>query len=197
MQQEWQKTKHTPKKNKKDGNKKNQPNGVEKKVGAEDTLLDAGSGEDMKEDELETIIKGEGGKGGKEEGMEEVEDGDCDVALVVGCEWEDWNGEGKEQEGDREENEERAGMGEDTSAKKSYVPDIDYLTDLTELRRQWKSTNSQSLGELWFHLLKQVLILCNFNSIVCTYTRTCTYIKALIHLLCVQVRMCICSTVEL
>ena len=45
-------------------------------------------------------------------------------------------------------------MKEDDGKNKGKDYEIDYLDDLSELPSLWqKSSNNQSLGELWYHLL--------------------------------------------
>ena len=104
----------------------------------------------------------------EEEGGGEGSNDDSDIVFVEECE------EGKEvdevnkREEEREldevnkveegEEEENTGSGEVASTNLPQVPDIDYLTDLTELQNRWKSTNTQTLGELWYHLFKYVSV---------------------------------------
>lgn len=83
-------------------------------------------------------IRKEGIQGGHEGGEgEELDDG---VVFDEGS------------EGSAEVNESsNAGEGENDSANKL----VDFLDDLSELPNLWQSTeNTQSLGELWYHLLK-------------------------------------------
>ena len=52
-----------------------------------------------------------------------------------------------------EENDEKAGEQGEGSAGGRRQYEIDYLSDLTELRSRWQCSNNESLGVLWFRLL--------------------------------------------
>ena len=115
--------------------------------------------------QLKEMDEGEGGgEGDNGAGEVVLNNDDIDILFVEECEQErevdkvnkveeetEVDEVNKVEEGEEEEN---TGTREVASTNLPQVPDIDYLTDLTELQNQWKSTNTQSLGELWYHLLK-------------------------------------------
>ena len=131
--------------NKRHGNRKN------KQGDNTTTQLETGRGVTVVQ--MKQMEEGEGG-GEVDSGATGVvlNDDDDDVVFVEECEGErEVNEVNKVEEGEEEGS---IGIGEGMSTKLPHVPDIDYLTDLTELQNRWKSTNTQSLGELWYHLLK-------------------------------------------
>jgi DNA polymerase sigma len=131
--------------NKRHGNRKN------KQGDNTTTQLETGRGVTVVQ--MKQMEEGEGG-GEVDSGATEVvlNDDDDDVVFVEECEGErEVNEVNKVEEGEEEGS---MGTGEGMPTKLPHVPDIDYLTDLTELQNRWKSTNTQSLGELWYHLLK-------------------------------------------
>ena len=76
----------------------------------------------------------------------------------------------EEIEGAGEERKETEGVngssnpGEEEEGGSANKQDIDFLHDLSELPNLWQSTeNTQSLGELWYHLLKYVAITYNYH----------------------------------
>ena len=135
-----------------------------------------GSNENQLKDGVvsEDTVSVTAGEGKKETKIEKVEEGrakeECEVVCVEDCEGEEEEGEGgveeMEREGEIEGKQEEDGD-ENVSTTSPPVHEIDYLSDLTELPKHWKSTNTQSLGELWYHLLKQVP----------TVYHTCTYVR--------------------
>ena len=85
---------------------------------------------------------------------------DEDDVVVLFEEEEEGEGVVQEIEGesdstvDTKKEEGNGKMKEDDSKNKGKDYEIDYLDDLSELPSLWqKSSNNQSLGELWYHLL--------------------------------------------
>ena len=100
---------------------------------------------------------------------------------------------------DERDEEEIMGIGEGTSTQLPQVPDADYLNDLAELQNQWKSTNTQSLGELWYYLFKQVsskLVYIHTSVSVENYSRVAVFLYAvLISLHCLVLVSASCTLI--
>ena len=114
-----------------------------KQKGKESDASQPGTEGEEHTDEESRVGEEEGG--GKEEAVEGEDD---DEGVVFEEEVEEEGGDvGREEQGKKKE--------ESMSRAKEYV--IDYLDNLAELPRHWTDTNTQSLGELWYHMLRYVL----------------------------------------
>lgn len=133
------------KKVKKDGNNESQLKDGEVGVVSEVSVT---ASEDKEETKIQKMEEGRGKK-------------ECEVVCVEDCEGEEEEEResvegGMEREGEIEGKEEEDDGDETVSTTSPPVHEIDYLCDLSQLSKHWESTNTQSLGELWYHLLKQV-----------------------------------------
>ena len=100
---------------------------------AEDTAGDVTYTDEVESEDDVSFVKEEG-RGEEKEKEEEEEE------------------ELAEEEDDEDEGEEDL-IGEEKN-KKREPPVVNYLTDLSQLPELWTSTNTESLGELWFHMLR-------------------------------------------
>ena len=112
-----------------------------KNCSADTLVADRGSDKEQK-----GCIAWDGERDGKE--VYEGSEGEDDIIFVDDCE--------EELEESRDEGNGERKVGKEEESRKMY--DIDYFSDLCELPKLWQCTNTETLGELWCHLLKQVPI---------------------------------------
>ena len=106
---------------------------------------------------LVTIQLAEGGKAetegsesrhaerGRSQGKEKADDGEIEQVSAKGGESED--AKKRVQRGGRR----KMGGGKTTQ----YVaPPVEHLSNLSEIRRRWQCSSQESLGELWYGLLR-------------------------------------------